>query len=121
MSSLNITYYGKTKKQLENIKRKFRESFNEDIKSIGHNNMEIDFDNCEIDYHVTTQANNNWENDEVDIWTTLLEPDRFVLQLRTYNEYFEKDNKITFFIDNDIREELIKSLQDIVVHRVEEK
>ena len=62
---------------------------------------------------------NNWENDEVDIWTTLLEPDRFVLQVRTYNDYFDKDNTVTFYIDNDIREQLIKSLQDIVVHKVE--
>jgi len=119
MSSLNVTYYGKTKKQLEDIKREFKNSFNENMKSISHNNMDIDFENCEVDYHVTTQADNNWENDEVDIWTTLLEPDRFVLQVRTYNEYFDKDNMVTFYIDNDIREQLIKSLQDIVVHKVE--
>jgi len=119
MSSLNVTYYGKTKKQLADIKREFRNSLNENTKSIGHNNMDIDFDNCEVDYHVTTQADNNWENDEVDIWTTLLEPDRFVLQVRTYNEYFDKDNMVTFYIDDDIRKQLIKSLQDIVVHKVE--
>jgi len=121
MSSLSVTYYGKTKKQLEDIKREFRNSLNEENKSISHDNMDIDFENCEIDYHIRTQADNTWENDEVSIWTTLLEPDRFVLQLRTNNEYFDKDNMITLYIDNDLREQLIKSLQDIVVHKVDKE
>ena len=120
MSSLDTTYYAETKKQLADIKKEFRNSIEEETKSIGVNPYDIEFDFSSTAYHITTQANNDWENDRVVVGAKLQGKDTFTLRIDAKNDYFGKDNKFVLFMNNDTREQIIEALQNVVVSKEEE-
>jgi len=121
MSSMNTTYYLQTKKDIADIKREFRNSLDEESNSIGINNRSENLDSRNY-MHVTTQSTFDWENDEVTVKANLLESsDRFYLSIHSTNEEFNNHVEFTLFMDNDIREQIIEALENVVVHKVEEK
>jgi len=120
MSSLDTTYYAETKKQLADIKREFRNSVNEETKSIGVNPYDIEFDFTSTAYHITTQSVNDWKNDRVIVDANLQGKDTFTLRINAKNDYFGKDNKFVLFMDNDVREQIIEALQNVDISKEEE-
>jgi len=119
MSTLNVTYYAKTKKEIANIKREFRNSLNEEINAIGINDSRDDLDTKSY-LHLRTQSTFDWENDEVSVSSHLLSEDRFTLSIYSENEEFNTKTDLTIFMDNDVRLQLIEALSNVVIHKVEE-
>lgn len=123
MSSLNTTYWLPTKKAVADIKRDFRNSFNDDYYkdgyTIGINNRSENTDSRNY-LHVTTQSLFDWENDDVTVRANLIQDDRFYLSIHSTNEEFNNHVEFTLFMDNDIREQIIKALENVVIHKVEE-
>jgi len=118
MSTLNVTYYAKTKKDIADIKREFRNSLDDEINAIGINNSRSDL-NAKSYLHLSTQSTDEWENDEVSVVSNLLSEDRFTLTIYSENEEFNTKTDLTIFMDNDIRLQLIDALQNVVIHKVE--
>ena len=119
MSTLNTTYYLQTKKDIADIKREFRNSLDEETKTIGINNRIENLVSTNY-MHVTTQSTFDWENDDVCIRANLLNNDRFTLSIHSTNEEFNNHVEFTLFMDNDIRLQIIEALENVVVHKVEE-
>ena len=47
--------------------------------------------------------------------------DTFTLTIDSRNDYFNKDNHFTLFMDNEVRLQLIEALTNVVVHSPEEE
>jgi len=118
MSTLNTTYYLNTNKEIADIKREFRNSVDEDSKTIGITNRSENTESRSY-LHVTTQSRFDWENDDVKVRANLLDNDRFYLSIHSSNEEFNNRTEFTLFMDNDIREQIIKALENVVIHKVD--
>lgn len=122
MSSLNTTHYAKNKEQIASIKREFRNSFDDELNSIGiAHASDIECDFSSTSYHITTTADNDWENDKVKVRASLLDSydGTFTLSIDSKNEYFERNQHFTLYMNDDLRLQLIEALSNVVVHEID--
>jgi len=122
MSFIDTTYYTENKKQVADIKREFRNSLIErdDYQSLELSSSDFDYDFSSTSYHIDTQGTHESDQDRVRINSSLILDDTFTLTIDSRNDYFNKDNKFTLFMDNETRLQLIEALSNVVIHKVEE-
>lgn len=118
-STLDITYFAKNKKQIADIKREFRNSYDEELLAISLNNMDVENDFVSASMHIDTQEVDSAEyrNDRVKIRAGLQFEDTFTLSINSRNKYFDKDVHFTLFFNEDTRKEIINALENIVVSK----
>lgn len=114
-SHFNLKLKTKNKKQIADVKRVFRNSVNEDEKTVGINNFDYASDWTDINIHVETQNEYDYANDKVYITTSLID-ETFVLTVKSENEYFGNAIDFSFFMDNEIRKEIIQKLSDVKIN-----
>ena len=122
MSFIDTTYYTENKKQVADIKREFRNSLIErdDYQALELSSSDFDYDFSSTSYHIDTQGTHESDQDRVRINSSLILDDTFTLTIDSRNDYFNKDNKFTLFMDNETRLQLIEALSNVVIHKVEE-
>ena len=122
-STLDVTYFAENKKQVADIKREFRNSVNEELNTVGINNLDVDNNFVSASMHIDTQRvdSSAYENDNVKIRAGLQFEDTFTLSINSRNKYFDKDIHFTLFMNNDTREQIIEALQNVVVYTAEEE
>ena len=123
MSFIDTTYYTENKKQVADIKREFRNSLTEreDYQSLQLNSSDFDYDFSSTSLHIETQGTHESDQDRVRINASLIMNDTFTLTIDSKNDYFNKDNHFTLFMDNEIRLQLIEALSNVVIHKHEEE
>ena len=123
MSFIDTTYYTENKKQVADIKREFRNSLKErdDYQSLQLNSSEFDYDFSSTSLHIDTQGVHESDQDKVRIHSSLIMDDTFTLTIDSKNDYFNKDNHFTLFMDNEIRLQIIEALSNVVVHKKDEE
>jgi len=122
MSFIDTTYYTENKKQVADIKREFRNSLKEreDYQSLELSSSDFDYDFSSTSYHIDTQGTHESDQDKVRIHSSLIMNDTFALTIDSRNDYFNKNNQFTLFMDNETRLQLIEALSNVVIHKVEE-
>jgi hypothetical protein len=123
MSFIDTTYYTENKKQVADIKRAFRNSL---IEREGYQSLELDSSDFDYDFsstslHVDTQGVHESDQDRVRINSSLILDDTFTLTIDSKNDYFNKNNQFTLFMDNETRLRIIEALSNVVVHKHEEE
>jgi len=118
-STFDITYFARNKKQIADIKREFRNSYDEELLAISLNNMDVDNEFVSACMHIDTQEVDSAEyrNDKVNIRAGLQSGDIFTLSINSRNKYFDKDVHFTLFFNEDTRKEIINALENIVVNK----
>ena len=118
-STFDITYFARNKKQIADIKREFRNSYDEELLAIGINNLNVDNEFVSASMHIDTQEVDSAEyrNDRVKIRAGLQFEDTFTLSINSRNKYFDKDVHFTLFFNEDTRKEIINALENIVVSK----
>ena len=123
MSFIDTTYYTENKTQVADIKRAFRNSLKEetDYQSLELSSSDFDYDFSSTSLHIDTQGIHESDQDRVRIYSSLIGDDTFTLTIDSKNDYFNKDNKVTLFMDNEVRLQLIEALSNVVIHKHEEE
>lgn len=123
MSFIETTYYTENKTQVADIKRAFRTSLKErrDYQSLELDSSDFDYDFSSTSYHIDTQGTHESDKDKVRIHSSLILDDTFTLTIDSKNDYFNKNNQFTLFMDNETRLRVIDALSNVVVHKHEEK
>lgn len=106
--------FAKNKTNMAKIKRSFRKSLDEKYNVITLENG--DDKRTSANLFVDTQSQFDWENDKVEIRTSLVQDDKFVLTVKAENTYFGRNVNFSLFMDNDIREEIIQKLSDVIIN-----
>jgi len=122
MSFIDTTYYTENKKQVADIKRAFRNSL---IEREGYQSLELDSSDFDYDFsstslHIDTQGVHESDQDRVRIHSSLILDDTFTLTIDSKNDYFNKNNQFTLFMDNETRLRVIEALSNVVVHKVDD-
>jgi len=122
MSFIDTTYYTENKKQVADIKRAFRNSL---IEREGYQSLELDSSDFDYDFsstslHIDTQGVHESDQDRVRINSSLILDDTFTLTIDSKNDYFNKNNQFTLFMDNETRLRVIEALSNVVVHKVDD-
>jgi len=105
------------KKQMAEVKRTFRNSFDEQFSTIQLSNYDYDSKWTDANLFIETQNEDERDNDDVGIRAMLLDStNTFTLSITTSNEYYGKKVKFTLFMDNEIRKEIIEKLSDVIIN-----
>lgn len=119
MSRINMSLYARTLNDISTMKRNFRNSFDKEFLSLDVSNTDNDNDFVSVNYHLNTTKIHNDMNDKVKVSSRLLNDDTFTLSIDSKDED-GRNVHFTLFMNEDVRKEIVNTLQNTIVNNREE-
>lgn len=120
MSRINMSLYARTLTDIATLKRKFRNSFQKEFMSLDVSNTDNDHDFVSVNYHLNTTSVHDDMNSQVKISSRLLNDDTFTLSINS-TEDEGRNVHFTLFMNEDVRKEIVNTLENTIVNNREEE
>lgn len=120
MSRINMSLYARTLSEITTMKRNFRNSFQKEFMSLDISNTDNDHDFVNVNYHLKTTSVYDDMNDKVNISSRLLNDDTFTLSINS-KEDDSRNVHFTLFMNEDVRKEIVNTLENTIVNKREEE
>jgi len=119
MSRINMSLYARTLSEITTMKRNFRNSFQKEFMSLDISNTDNDHDFVNVNYHLNTTSVHDDMNDKVNISSRLLNDDTFTLSITSKED--GRNVHFTLFMNEDVRKEIVNTLENTIVNKREEE
>lgn len=119
MSRINMSLYARTLSEITTMKRNFRNSFQKEFMSLDVSNTDNDHDFVSVNYHLNTTSVHDDMNSQVKISSRLLNDDTFTLSINSKED--GRDVYFTLFMNEDVRKEIVNTLENTIVNKREEE
>ena len=119
MSRINMSLYARTLSEITTMKRNFRNSFQKEFMSLDVSNTDNDNDFVSVNYHLKTTSVHDDMNSKVEISSRLLNDDTFTLSINSKED--GRDVYFTLFMNEDVRKEIVNTLENTIVNKREEE
>jgi len=119
MSRINMSLYARTLNDIATMKRNFRNSFQEEFMSLDITNANNDHDFVSVSYHLNTTNIHDDMNSKVKLRSRLLNDDTFTLSIDSKDDD-GRNVHFTLFMNEDVRKEIVNTLQNTIVNKKEE-
>ena len=116
MSRINMSLYARTLSDITTMKRNFRNSFQKEFMSLDISNTDNDHDFVNV---LNTTSVHDDMNDKVNISSRLLNDDTFTLSITSKED--GRNVHFTLFMNEDVRKEIVNTLENTIVNKREEE
>jgi hypothetical protein len=120
MSRINMNLYARTLNDIATMKRNFKNSFQEEFLSLDVSNTDNDHDFVSVNYHLTTTNIHDDMNSKVEVSSRLLNDDTFTLSIDSKDDD-GRNVHFTLFMNEDVRKEIVNTLENTIVNNREEE
>ena len=119
MSRINMNLYARTLADITTMKRNFRNSFQKEFMSLDVSNTDNDNDFVSVNYHLNTTNIHDDMNSKVEVNSRLLNDDTFTLSIDSKDDE-GRNVHFTLFMNEDVRKEIVNTLENTIVNNREE-